>query len=136
MDTQRFDQMTVVLARGGSRRKVLRGLVGGVLGAVAVDRMGQSAPVAARPVANGCGHAGRICTADETTGPSGTCCGNEKLTCAAPGTVSNRCSNPYSNFKCAAPVGTKCQGHCECLGIENACIKGTCQADPRYTPAA
>jgi len=40
MDTQRFDALTVALSRGGSRRNVLRGLVGGVLGAVALGQSG------------------------------------------------------------------------------------------------
>jgi hypothetical protein len=40
METRRFDELTVALARGGSRRGVLRGLVGGVLGALALDRSG------------------------------------------------------------------------------------------------
>jgi hypothetical protein len=125
MDTQRFDALTVTLARGASRRSLLRGLVGGALGVVALDRVGQTAPVAARPVASGCGHAGRICTVDPTTGPAGTCCGNEKLTCTVD--VSSRCDNPNGNTKCAAPLGAKCQGHCECAGGGSACIKGTCR---------
>jgi hypothetical protein len=40
METRRFDELTVALARGGSRRGVLRGLVAGVLGALAVDQSG------------------------------------------------------------------------------------------------
>ena len=33
MDTQRFDQLTMALSTGASRRKVLGGLIGGLLGA-------------------------------------------------------------------------------------------------------
>jgi hypothetical protein len=40
METRRFDELTVALARGGSRRGVLRGLAGGLLGALALDRSG------------------------------------------------------------------------------------------------
>jgi len=40
MDTQRFDELTVALARAGSRRGMLRGLAGGVLGALALNRSG------------------------------------------------------------------------------------------------
>jgi hypothetical protein len=40
METRRFDELTVALARGGSRRGVLRSLVGGVVGALALDRSG------------------------------------------------------------------------------------------------
>jgi hypothetical protein len=40
METRRFDELTVALARGGSRRGVLRGLAGGVLGALAIDQSG------------------------------------------------------------------------------------------------
>jgi hypothetical protein len=40
METRRFDELTVALARGGSRRGVLRSLAGGVLGALALDRSG------------------------------------------------------------------------------------------------
>jgi hypothetical protein len=40
MQTQRFDEWTAALVRGGSRRGVLRGLAGGVLGAFALDRSG------------------------------------------------------------------------------------------------
>jgi hypothetical protein len=40
METRRFDELTVAFARGGSRRGVLRGLAGGVLGALALDRSG------------------------------------------------------------------------------------------------
>jgi hypothetical protein len=43
METRRFDELTVALARGGSRRGVLRGLVGGALGALALDRSGSLA---------------------------------------------------------------------------------------------
>jgi len=125
MESRHFDDLTVAVARGASRRSLLRGLVGGTLGVVALDRVGRPAPVAARPVANGCGHAGRVC---EGTG-SGTCCGNEKLTCTA--NVSGRCSNLPGNTKCAAPLGAKCQGHCECEGADTECRKGVCQQCPR-----
>jgi hypothetical protein len=40
MENRRFDDLTVALARGGSRRGVLRGLAAGVLGALALDRSG------------------------------------------------------------------------------------------------
>jgi len=40
METRRFDELTVALARGGSRRGVLRSLVGGVLGTLALGRSG------------------------------------------------------------------------------------------------
>jgi hypothetical protein len=40
METRRFDELTVALARGGSRRGVLRSLAGGVLGAIGLDRSG------------------------------------------------------------------------------------------------
>jgi hypothetical protein len=38
METRRFDELTVALARGGSRRGVLRSLAGGVVGALALNR--------------------------------------------------------------------------------------------------
>jgi hypothetical protein len=38
METRRFDELTVALARGDSRRGVLRGLAGGVLSALALER--------------------------------------------------------------------------------------------------
>jgi len=40
METRRFDELTVTLARGGSRRGVLRILAAGVLGALALNRSG------------------------------------------------------------------------------------------------
>jgi hypothetical protein len=40
METRRFDELTVAIARGGSRRGMLRGLAGGLLGALALDRSG------------------------------------------------------------------------------------------------
>jgi hypothetical protein len=40
METRRFDELTVALARGGSRRGVLRSLAGGVLGALALGQSG------------------------------------------------------------------------------------------------
>jgi hypothetical protein len=40
METRRFDELTVALARGGSRRGVLRGVAGGLLGALALNRSG------------------------------------------------------------------------------------------------
>src|SRR5215207_2677319 len=40
METLRFDELTVALARGGSRRGVLRGLATGALGALALNRSG------------------------------------------------------------------------------------------------
>jgi hypothetical protein len=40
MENPRFDNLTVALAHGGSRRGVLRSLAGGVLGVLALDRSG------------------------------------------------------------------------------------------------
>jgi hypothetical protein len=128
METRRFDELAVAAARGGSRRGVLRGLVGGVLGALALDRTGRTAPIAARPVANGCSHAGRTC---EGPGGTGTCCGS-KLTCTVAEDLSSSCTNTPRNNKCCFPVGTSCQGHCECCltpeGGDTKCKKGTCSA--------
>jgi hypothetical protein len=128
MDTQRFDALTVTLARSGSRRSLLRGLAGGVLGVVAVDQTARTAAAKARPVAEGCGHAGRTCDATVT------CCAN--LTCSQSDGVSTFCNQGagFEGTKCCAPVGTACHGHCECCKtydrngnlIDTKCRDGRC----------
>jgi hypothetical protein len=69
METQRFDELTVALVRGGSRRGVLRGLVGGVFGALALDRIGalaknDEAKAGGKPIAN---PAKPVCPRNKTT---------------------------------------------------------------------
>jgi hypothetical protein len=122
MDGDQFDRLTKGLRSGASRRRLLGGL-----GAVAAGLLtGRTASSKARPVnnGNGCSQPGRICTADETTGPSGTCCGNQKLTCTT--ALASLCTNDTGNTKCCAPQGTACHGHCECCAPSPGCIDGVC----------
>jgi hypothetical protein len=120
MDTQRFDDLTVTLARGGSRRSLLRGLAGGVLGAVAVERTVRTTAAKARPVNNGsgCAQPGRVCDATLT------CCGGGKLTCTT--ALAASCTNDSQNSKCCAPKGSACHGHCECCSDSKGCFNGVC----------
>jgi hypothetical protein len=133
MDGKQFDRLTKRLGSGASRRRVLGGL--GAVGAGLLTRRTEASK--ARPT-SGCGHAGRACTPDGTT--SANCCGNEKLTCAAPGGVSPRCDNTAGNYKCCAPVGTACHAHCECCSpgpnqIVTECRNGVCAECQRVDPA-
>jgi hypothetical protein len=115
METRRFDELTVALARGGSRRGVLRGLAGGVLGALALDRSGA---LAKNDNANGGGRpvtspAAPVC--DETTaaadcplcheakyGADGCCTGEGEQFCGLKATKES----------CAAANATHCGGSC------------------------
>jgi hypothetical protein len=123
MDGKTFDRLTKGLSSGATRRRILGGL-----SAIAAGLLtGRTQPVDARPVAHGCGHAGRACGVNNGT-DYGACCGNEKLTCTT--NVSGRCANTVGNTKCAAPLGTACQGHCECFGLTTECRKGRCTERP------
>jgi hypothetical protein len=87
MEHQRFDELTVAIARGRSRRRLLRGLAGGVLGALAIDRSGALAKsdkpkkddgitIFAKPVCNSATADCPLCAAARA---NATCCDQAAL---------------------------------------------------------
>ena len=71
MDTQRFDSITKVLSSGGSRRRVLRGLLSGT-GAGMLGRLAAHEPTLADPPA--CEEGERRCQQQCYTPPNEKCC--------------------------------------------------------------
>ena len=91
MDAARFDNLTRHIGSRASRRRLLGGLLGGLL-----TRLG---PEAAGAVHNGCRHAGLACARD-TQCCSGDCLGNSTCAC----TRASQCppsSNPCKKAVCS-----------------------------------
>lgn len=105
MDDQRFDALVRGLAQAGSRRQVLRGLLG--LGVIAAVPAVQSAGAARRP---------------EPTPKPVKCPGQQIL-------VSGACVCPAGKAKCGpdcCPAGAEC--------CDNACCYGTCYGEELCCP--
>jgi hypothetical protein len=96
MDSKKFDKLAIALASPGSRRKMLRGLSAGALGAVFGLR--RAAPTGAAPACRVIGEACRTTT---------DCCGNSNLICVTVGTTgAQRC-------ECDLQAGfVQCGGQC------------------------
>jgi hypothetical protein len=144
METRRFDELTVALARGGSRRRVLRSLVGGVLGALALDRGGALAknekdkPSKDDPIT--------IFATPRCTDPLADC-----PLCAEAKANEGCCNKDLLDAGVERACGTQARdGNGELLGLdctdanaacgENPCLTATCgfpdsddpEADPAY----
>lgn len=133
MDGQRFDELTKALARGSSRRRVLRGLAGGLVAAVAGAVAGTTQEGAAAPPANKCGKL--TCAAGETClkGPGGAqCCPSAQVcgktclaaSCQAPCQV----CDPASGTCVAAANGTLCDADNDLCTVGDSCQNGVCVA--------
>lgn len=121
MDTRKFDDLTRTLALGKSRRSVIKGLFGGVVGGIAI---------AGRPAYGALAGIEADCTVD-TDCDMGMCCAG---TCRD---IECCIDNPDPNSTC--PEGTSCfEGFCdpivlgcgnddECAGDE-ICCEGVCAA--------
>jgi hypothetical protein len=159
METRRFDELTVALARGGSRRNVLRGLVGSVLGALALDGSGALAKDKTKENGGGkpitilakprctpgtvqddcplCAEARTVCcnaeVGDKACGPNyDDAAGNPLPSCA---TANQACVTEASpngscvRAKCTADRASGVQ-RCEYTKINNSCPnKGVCCND-------
>jgi len=135
METRRFDELTVTLAHGGSRRRVLRSLAGGVLGAFALDRSGA---LAKNDNAKGGGKpitilAKPVC--DETTvaadcplcyeakyGPEGTGTGG----CCDPNRGEQYCGTKANQTSCEGPNSTYCGLGSSLNSGNGSCVTATC----------
>jgi hypothetical protein len=127
MEKRRFDELTVALARGGSRRGVLRSLAGGVLGALALDRSGALAKNEnenngrGKPITN---PAKPIC--EGTSNPVENCplCFAARDACCDPDGKESAC------FNC---VSSGANDNCDNLNSPNgSCVTATCTHE---TPA-
>jgi hypothetical protein len=113
MQTQRFDEWTAALVRGGSRRGVLRGLAGGVLGAFALDRSGA---LAKNDNANGGGKpitilAKPVC---DELGLAEDCplCAGAKADCCDLTRGEQFCGTKAIGVSCAQPNTDSCGSSC------------------------
>jgi hypothetical protein len=113
MQTQRFDEWTAALVRGGSRRGVLRGLAGGVLGAFALDRSGalaknDPAKGGGKPITN---PAKPVCDASAVAEDCPLCAG-AKADCCDPTRGEQFCGTKANGTSCADPNTTYCGSSC------------------------
>ena len=121
MDTRKFDDLTRTLALGKSRRTVIRGLFGGVVGGIAI---------AGRPAYGALAGVEVGCSTDADCAETDICCAGtcREIECCI--------DNPDPNATC--PEGTSCfEGFCdpilgcgsdeECAGDE-ICCEGVCAA--------
>ena len=86
MDGQRFDDLTRTLTHGASRRRVVRGLLGGVLGA-----LGATLGLRRAGAQGACSAYGRVCTY------TGCCTGGAECVCYRNG-----------HCRCLCPAGSSC----------------------------
>lgn len=121
MDTRKFDDLTRSLALGKSRRSVIKGLFGGVVGTVAI---------AGRPAYGAFAGVEAECGTDTDCMQGEICCGG---VCAA-----IECCTDDANPNDRCPEGTSCfEGYCdpilgcgsdeECAADE-ICCEGVCAA--------
>jgi hypothetical protein len=116
METRRFDELTVALSRGGSRRGVLRSLAGGVLGALA---LGRSGALAKKPIIN---PAKPICD-EASTNPTENC-----PDCYEARFGPNGCCDPEGREKdCANCDSTGANANCVAInGGLGTCVTAIC----------
>lgn len=123
MDTRKFDDLTRSLGAGKSRRTVIKGLFGGVVGGIAI---------AGRPAYGALAQLG--CGSDEQCAESEICCNG---VCAA-----IQCCIDEADPNARCPEGTSCfEGYCDELcsyyGCEDGaccCPDNSCSADCCNTP--
>ena len=121
MDGQRFDDVARLIGAGASRRSVLKGLSGGLLG---IAGIGVAARVARAQDATPCVDDGdcsdcevcakTLCIANCTAGEGDSCCDAGETCNAETGTCD--------------VVVAECQGDADCADCE-ACAEGTCVFD-------
>ncbi len=140
MDGQRFDEMTRALATGTSRRRVLKGLTGGVLGTLAgalgVSRVGagHGRPNGATCIRNEhcasgyCDPQTRRCACPEGTTACGDACVG--TTCPAGAVLDPTSCTCVCTATGQAPCGTGTAATCACeVAYGEACDQNTdCQA--------
>ena len=131
MEKRRFDELTVAIARGGSRRNVLRGLVGGVLGAVALDRSGALAKnekekpgkddpitIPAKPTCNNVAEDCPLCAAARA---NPDCCDQKSLAKGQEHACGTQATDRFGT-----PLGLHCAEANE--ACEDNCVRATCDA--------
>ncbi|HET8524364.1 MAG TPA: SRPBCC domain-containing protein [Thermomicrobiales bacterium] len=142
MDGQRFDELTKRFAFGTSRRRVVKGLAGGVVAGVAA-LLGRSGTEAQRVTQAYCGN--MTCAADPTVCREGCgCCvfGNGNNRCMPPndcqrlgGTTTVVCTEgEFCNDGSGCPAGCS-NGTCVniCTMTGKACIEGQCVTQTGFT---
>ena len=116
MDGRRFDEISRALATGASRRRVLKGLTGGVVGALGAAlgaRQAAAAPTKCRNRGSRCGQHANCCTLN--------CCGH--VCCGA--------DEPCRGGTCVACAA----GGAGCVeGGATPCCAGFCARDGRDEP--
>ena len=133
MDGHRFDELTRRFARSASRRGILKGLAGGLAGAVGLGAVGRRAPAAAQPAP--CTH-GRPCTVTAQCCPTEVC-GAGGVCQPGPGTGRASCvaaGCPPSGDPCQTYVCNRAAGACDLenvaddtpCGLGSACCAGNC----------
>jgi hypothetical protein len=132
MDADRFDALTKRLATGGaSRRRVLKGLGGSLLGAVlggAETGWASAAPCPSGVVCSArcCPNASDICLAGKCTScPSGKVCSAQCCPNASDICLAGKCTSCPSGVICSA----------QCCAAGETCQAGQCAAAPTTTPA-
>lgn len=143
MDGQRFDQLTKALAAGATRRRLIKGIAGGAVGALAgVFGTKRAETVLAAPLCpGGGGPDNKICHCPpgqdggncQTTGNGGghegtghefDCC------CLSGGAPNPLCICPTATTNCCKPAGTSCSSNAHCCADAPNCCQGVCQAAP------
>lgn len=139
MDGQRFDDLARVLARGASRRQVLRGLTAGAVGGTAVA-LGFSRP-AAEVAAADCIGGGGTCAADSDCCAGGLCNPNGQCYCDDPDRPGIGCACTtgadetcgLDSLECCAGVCVRagaCHPVPKCAEVGDACSDdGACCRD-------
>ena len=120
MDTRKFDDLTRSLAAGKSRRTVIKGLFGGVVGGIAIA----GRPAYGALAQLGCGSDDQ-CEADEIC-CEGVCAAIE--CCIGDDDPNARCAEGYTCFEGVCdPIILGCGSDAECADDE-ICCEGVCAA--------
>lgn len=120
MDTRKFDNLTRSMALGKSRRTVIKGFFGGVVGTVAI---------AGRPAYGALAQLG--CGSDAQCGTDQICCNgvcSDMQCCIDDADPNARCPEGTSCFEgYCDPIMLGCGSDSECAGDE-ICCEGVCAA--------
>ena len=126
IDGQRFDDLARALAANASRRRVLRGAVGGVLASL-VDGVGRgrAGVEPGTPFGRVC-RSGNVCA---TPGAACRCYGNGHCRCLCPAGaafVGGACRCPDGEVSCGrACAGADCDANADCCS--GVCVAGVCR---------
>lgn len=121
MDNRKFDDLTRSMAFGKSRRTVIKGLFGGVVGTIAVAGRPAYGALAGEPV--GCG-------SDEQCAENEICCEGVCAAiqcCIGDADPNARCPEGTSCFEGVCDPILGCGSDAECAGDE-ICCEGVCAA--------